>query len=49
MARQSVSKILTTQLNKLAEDLISGVDINFDIVSSEDYTTGTMQNKLICL
>lgn len=45
MARQSVSKILTTQLNKLAEDLISGVDINFDIVSSEDYTTGTMQNK----
>lgn len=45
MARQSVSKILTAQLNKLAEDLISGVDINFDIVSSEDYTTGTMQNK----
>ncbi|MBC7884309.1 MAG: translocation/assembly module TamB [Saprospiraceae bacterium] len=45
MARQSVSKILTAQLNKLAEDLVSGVDINFDIVSSEDYTTGTMQNK----
>jgi len=45
MARQSVSKILTSQLNKLAEDLISGVDINFDIISSEDYTTGTMQNK----
>ncbi len=45
MARQSVSKILTSQLNQLAADLISGVDINFDIVSSEDYTTGTMQNK----
>ncbi len=45
MARQSVSKILTAQLNKLAEDLISGVDINFDIISSEDYTSGSMQNK----
>jgi translocation and assembly module TamB len=45
MARQSVSKILTGQLNTLANDLISGVDINFDIVSSEDFTTGKLQNK----
>jgi hypothetical protein len=45
MARQSVSKILSAQLNNLASDLISGVDINFDIVSSEDFTSGKLQNK----
>ncbi|MBK9254073.1 MAG: translocation/assembly module TamB [Saprospiraceae bacterium] len=45
MARQSVSKIMTEQLNNLASDLISGVDINFDIVSTEDFTSGKMQNK----
>jgi len=45
MARQSVSKIMTQQLNNLASDLISGVDINFDVVSSEDFTSGKMQNK----
>src|SRR5690606_28863317 len=36
MARQSVSKILSEQLNNLAADLISGVDVNFDLASSED-------------
>ena len=45
MARQSVSKILSEQLNSLAADLISGVDVNFDLASSEDYTTGTMENR----
>jgi hypothetical protein len=45
MARQSVSKILTEQLNNLADNLISGVDVNFDIVSSEDYTSGSLQNQ----
>ena len=45
MARQSVSKLLTEQLNDLASDLISGVDLNFDVASSEDYTTGQMQNR----
>jgi len=45
LARQSVSKLLTEQLNNLAGDLISGVDINFDVVSSEDYTSGSLQNK----
>lgn len=45
MARQSVSKLLTEQLNNLAADLISGVDINFDVASTEDYTTGSMQNR----
>ena len=45
MARQSVSKLLTEQLNDLAADLISGVDLNFDVASTEDYTTGKMANR----
>jgi hypothetical protein len=39
-AKQSVSKIMTEQLNKLAGDLIAGVDISFDVNSSEDYSSG---------
>jgi hypothetical protein len=45
LARQSVSKLLTEQLNNLADNLINGVDLNFDLVSTEDYTSGSMQNK----
>ncbi len=45
VVRQSVSRILTDQLNNLASDLVGGVEINFDINSSEDYTTGTMENR----
>ena len=44
-ARQSVSKILTEQLNRLAGDLIKGVDINFDVNSADDYTTGTRRDR----
>ena len=44
MARSSVSKILSEQMNQLVGNLIDGVDLNFDLVSSEDYTTGTLQN-----
>ena len=45
LARQSVSKILTEQLNNLTDKLIAGVDINFDVVSSEDYTSGQLRNR----
>ncbi|KAF2342249.1 translocation/assembly module TamB domain-containing protein [Flavobacterium tistrianum] len=45
MARQSVSKILSQQLNNLAGDLITGFEVNFDLESTEDYTSGTMQNR----
>ena len=45
LARNSVSKILSDQLNNLAGNLIAGVDLNFDLVSSEDYTTGSLQNR----
>jgi translocation and assembly module TamB len=44
-ARQSVSKLLSEQLNSLASGLIEGVDINFDLASSEDYTTGQKRNR----
>ncbi|MFI5131049.1 MAG: translocation/assembly module TamB domain-containing protein [Chitinophagales bacterium] len=44
-ARQSVSKLLTSQLNKLAAGLIDGVDLTFDVVSTDDYTTGDRRNR----
>ncbi len=44
-ARQSVSKLLTEQLNRLADDLVAGVDLNFDVLSSEDYTTGQRRDR----
>src|SRR5690606_31762970 len=44
-ARQSVSKLLSEQLNSLASNLIEGVDINFDLESQEDYTTGEKRNR----
>src|SRR5690606_18427013 len=44
-AKQSVSKLLSEQLNSLAEGLIEGVDINFDLATTEDYTTGTKEDR----
>jgi hypothetical protein len=41
LARQSVSKILSQQLNDLAGELITGFASQFDLESTEDYTTGT--------
>jgi len=45
LARQSVSKLLTEQLNRLAGDLIEGVDLNFDVISSDDYTSGERRDR----
>src|SRR5690606_32215871 len=45
VARQSVSKLLSDQLNSLAADLISGVHLDFDLESTEDYTTGKRENR----
>jgi hypothetical protein len=45
LARESASKILSQQLNNLAGDLISGVELNFDLATSQDYTTGQLENK----
>jgi hypothetical protein len=44
-ARQSVSKLMTEQLNKLAAGLIDGVDLTFDVTSTDDYTTGEQRNR----
>jgi hypothetical protein len=45
IARQSASKILSQQLNNLAGDLIAGVELNFDLESTEDYSTGNKENR----
>ena len=44
-AMQSVSRLLTDQLNNLTKGLIQGVDINFDLATTADYTTGIKQNR----
>lgn len=45
MARESVSKLLSAQLNRLASDLIAGVELNFDLESTDDYSTGEQQSR----
>jgi hypothetical protein len=45
MARQSVSKIMSQQMNNLAADMIKGVELNFDLESTDDYTTGVRENR----
>lgn len=42
--RESASRILTDQLNQLAGNLIQGVDINFNLTSQTDYSTGQAAN-----
>ncbi len=43
--RNSVSSLLTDQLNRLAGDLIGGVQLSFAVTSGEDYSSGTEQNR----
>lgn len=43
--RQSVSKLISQQLNDLAGGLLQGVDLNFDLAASDDYTTGQRANR----
>lgn len=43
--RNSVSQLLTGQLNKLASDLIKGVELDFNLQSEQDYLTGSGQNR----
>ncbi len=45
LARESASKILSQQLNNLAGGLIKGVELDFNLDSTEDYTTGKKENK----
>jgi hypothetical protein len=39
-----VPVILSQQLNNL-QDLINGVELNFDLNTSQDFTTGQEENK----
>ncbi len=43
--RNSVSSLLSDQLNKLAGNLIGGVQLSFGVTSGADYSTGTQQNR----
>ncbi|MDN5285165.1 MAG: translocation/assembly module TamB [Mucilaginibacter sp.] len=45
MVRNSVSSLLSDQLNRLAGNLIEGVDLNFGLTSGEDYSSGTATNR----
>lgn len=45
MARQSVSQILSQQLNNIASDLIQGVDLTFDFDSYEEYSSGAKNTR----
>jgi len=45
MVRNSVSSLLSNQLNKLAGNLIGGVQMSFDLTSGADYSTGVQQNR----
>lgn len=45
LARQSVSKILSDQMNNLAGDLIAGVELDFNLESTDDYSTGEKENR----
>jgi hypothetical protein len=44
VARQSVSRLLSDQLNRLSEN-VSGVELNFDIKSYEDYSGDEVTGK----
>ncbi len=43
--RNSVSQLLSSQLNKLASDLVKGVELDFNLQSEQDYLTGTGANR----
>gem|GEM_PF-746730 len=45
LARESVSKFLSSALDQVAGDLIKGVDVDLNLNSYEDYSTGDAQQK----
>jgi translocation and assembly module TamB len=45
IARQSVSRFISEQLNNFAKDLVGGIDLSLDLESSEDYTSGQKRNR----
>jgi len=45
IARQSASRYISEQLNNLTRNLVSGLEINADLQSTEDYTTGQLRER----
>lgn len=45
IARQSVSRFLTQQLNQWSAQNISGIELDFDVQSYDDYSTGQSQGR----
>lgn len=45
IARESVSKFLSAALDQIASDLINGVDIDLNLNSYKDYSTGDEQQR----
>jgi translocation and assembly module TamB len=45
IARQSVSRLASEELNKIAKELISGLEVNIDLHTTEEYTTGARRNR----
>ncbi len=43
--RQSASRFLSEQLNRMAGDLIAGIELDFGLNTSEDYSTKTRVNR----
>jgi translocation and assembly module TamB len=44
-AKQSASRFISEQLNRLSEKLGSGLNLTFDLQTSEDYTTGQRRER----
>jgi translocation and assembly module TamB len=45
LARESVSRVITEQLNQWANELLPGFGLSFGVVSMEDYSTGELRNR----
>jgi hypothetical protein len=45
IARSSVSRLLTAQLNSLSQKYVKGVDVNVGLESGQDYSTGAAENR----
>src|SRR5690606_20563193 len=45
IARNTVSSFLSGQLNRLAGNLVQGLEFDFDLQSEQDYSMGTGQNR----
>lgn len=44
-AKQSASRFISSQLNKFADQLVQGLELNLDLASTEDYTTGEKRDR----